>query len=536
MIGECVKRASSLILKLGVALFVLGFCLCLYPLAVLFPQSAASFFVETAAADKQGWILFCATVYFVAFTYALHRKTKFSNHSRRGLTPDVWLVVTLILAFVSGFPDHTVIARPVFGAVLLGAIIGKGARCWAAWSVPPFFAASSIALIIVLLTAVFAACSYWDLQPMPKLYYRGNTRWSGPWEGPNTFGLLMGAGVTLALGLCVWIWKTEHRTWNTAVRRWGGGGLALFATCLTGRGLFHSYSRGAWVATLCGLIYSAACWFQISGESTNERRRERVSDSVCSRGDIRVQTGPAQNRMHSADQLLFSWLRYNCFPLAAIVLSLIMLLFWRYRETEDGMMRRLLSVANANDFSSRRRLQAWEGALQFIAEKPWSGKWSGNVQDQFYRTPKTDDASAIHTNDYFMLGATSGVPTLCCFVVYLWVSLRPWSPQAFPSGVQGNEIQEGPLKAEGGRGRRRIVELKWLKSICRSGTIVLLMGFWLDGGLFSMPTAATFWILLELGRVDPANLSRAKAEWPILNERRCHNRIFARSDFHRRLV
>jgi hypothetical protein len=29
--------------------------------------------------------------------------------------------------------------------------------------------------------------------------------------------------------------------------------------------------------------------------------------------------------------------------------------------------------------------------------------------------------------------------------------------------------------------------------------VVLLVGFWFDGGLFKLPTAATFWILLELG-------------------------------------
>jgi hypothetical protein len=29
---------------------------------------------------------------------------------------------------------------------------------------------------------------------------------------------------------------------------------------------------------------------------------------------------------------------------------------------------------------------------------------------------------------------------------------------------------------------------------------VLLVGFWFDGGLFKLATAAPFWILLELGR------------------------------------
>jgi hypothetical protein len=39
------------------------------------------------------------------------------------------------------------------------------------------------------------------------------------------------------------------------------------------------------------------------------------------------------------------------------------------------------------------------------------------------------------------------------------------------------------------------------QATCRAGAIVLLVGFWFDGGLFNLPTASMFWILLELGAV-----------------------------------
>jgi hypothetical protein len=39
----------------------------------------------------------------------------------------------------------------------------------------------------------------------------------------------------------------------------------------------------------------------------------------------------------------------------------------------------------------------------------------------------------------------------------------------------------------------------FLPATCHAGAMVLLVGFWFDGGLFKLPTAATFWILLELG-------------------------------------
>lgn len=41
-----------------------------------------------------------------------------------------------------------------------------------------------------------------------------------------------------------------------------------------------------------------------------------------------------------------------------------------------------------------------------------------------------------------------------------------------------------------------------LITTCRAETIVLLVGFWFDGGLFKLPTAVVFWTLLELSRLE----------------------------------
>ena len=45
-----------------------------------------------------------------------------------------------------------------------------------------------------------------------------------------------------------------------------------------------------------------------------------------------------------------------------------------------------------------------------------------------------------------------------------------------------------------------------------AGAIVLLVGFWFDGGLFRMATAIPFWILLELGATES---TRPKALSPL---------------------
>ncbi len=52
-----------------------------------------------------------------------------------------------------------------------------------------------------------------------------------------------------------------------------------------------------------------------------------------------------------------------------------------------------------------------------------------------------------------------------------------------------------------------------VKTACRAGAIVLLVAFWFDGGLFKLPTAAVFWVLLELGAErQKLNTETLKAE------------------------
>jgi O-antigen ligase len=155
--------------------------------------------------------------------------------------------------------------------------------------------------------------------------------------------------------------------------------------------------------------------------------------------------------------------------------------------------RRAFSVGNVNDFSWRNRLAAWEGALQMIAEKPWLGfGWNQpeQVYDHYYRPAKVAEGMAIEMNDCFMLGMTLGLPALAGFAVYIGMSLSPKS-----------KAQRLKAKTSAFPNQPSILCLSPVM-ICRAGAIVLLVGFWFDGGLLKLATGATFWILLELGRED----------------------------------
>jgi O-antigen ligase len=143
----------------------------------------------------------------------------------------------------------------------------------------------------------------------------------------------------------------------------------------------------------------------------------------------------------------------------------------------------MVSLANAKDFSWRKRVAAGEAGLVMMAEKPFAGfGWNQpeRVYAHFYQAPKVDEGMAFQLNDYVTLGTTLGLPALACFVAYAGLSLR---------GQEKREVEEG-----------RWDDGRWLRVTCRAGAIVLLVGFFFDGGLLQLATGATFWILLELGK------------------------------------
>ena len=233
--------------------------------------------------------------------------------------------------------------------------------------------------------------------------------------------------------------------------------LCLLAAIFMGRALLFSYSRGAWLGTVCGIAY--LIWRAIQS-----------------------QTPEVQNCWRDS---CFSWLKIYWFPLSVILVSGLVLTFQHIQQTEWHAASRVFSAVKTEDFSWRNRVDAWEGALQIAAEHPWIGTgWNQPepLYEHYYLPPKLTESAAIQMNDYLTLGATLGIPALFCFGMYLWLSLSQNSEAKIQKSESANT--------------------NWLKAACHAGAIVLLVGFWFDGGLFKLPTAATFWILLELGNVQ----------------------------------
>jgi O-antigen ligase len=366
--------------------------------------------------------------------------------------------------------------------ILIGGVaLGQGAAVWACFEVrsqKSEVRSILVFLVVSLLIILLALASVWPTTG--RIFeYHSHVRWSGPWDNPNIYGLLMGTGAALAAGMGMRGWRMEdggskiaNRGWKLEVRKYVPSLLYFIAAILMVRGLLHSYSRGAWLATFCGMSYLRYQVFrcQLSGFSKSEIGN-RKSETLCS-----------------------LWLKNNGLPIFAILLSVVVLFFWHFRQTEWHPAHRAFSAGNQNDFSWRNRIAAWEGALQITAEHPWLGAgWNQPepLYEHYYILPKTADSAAIQMNDYLMLDSTLGIPALFCFGMYIWLSLT----QKSETKIQNSELSSSILHPPSST---------FLAITCRAGAIVLLVGFWFDGGLFKLATAFTFWILLELGSVTLA--------------------------------
>src|SRR5581483_399246 len=167
------------------------------------------------------------------------------------------------------------------------------------------------------------------------------------------------------------------------------------AVVLTARGLLYSYCRGGWIAAICGIAYFM------------------FREVHCS-----------SSKIHTV--LDHSWLKNNSLPAIIILVSIIVVSFWHFKETDFYPVRRALSAVSGVDFSSRNRIAAWEGSLQITAEHPWCGAgWNQpeSLYEHYYLPPKLSERAAFETNDHLMLGATLGVPALFCFGMYVWLCL-----------------------------------------------------------------------------------------------------------------
>ena len=134
-----------------------------------------------------------------------------------GLFPTgLWLAVTAVVAATSYALHYAEAAQPPQALTLFaGAVVGRGVALLETRRVKGqrgnSVAATASALIVLL--AVAAVC---QVENEHVFQYRGQVRWSGPWDNPNMFGILMGAGAVLAVGMLV----SEKQRTESKKQKW----------------------------------------------------------------------------------------------------------------------------------------------------------------------------------------------------------------------------------------------------------------------------------------------------------------------------
>jgi hypothetical protein len=375
-----------------------------------------------------------------------------------------WLLSQLLIALSICFCRVEISDRII--ALSGGALLGRYAFFWTDVVKRKYFRP----FVILLLIAFLILASLWNIDST-NYGYLGQARLSGPWGNPNMFGLLMGTGIALTLGAAFSFQFSVFSQLRTIWKMFFSL-LYLIAIIIMGRGLLHSYSRGAWLAMFCSMAYLVHAILQ------NKESKVRFYSHLFCRFRSKV-----------------NWL-----PDGFLLFFAAVLCFWHFQQTDWHPVRRIFSIINTTDFSWRNRIIAWETALQITAEHPWFGT-GGNqpelLYEHYYLPPKLTESAAIQMNDYLLIGAATGIPVLFCFGMYVWLSL-----------IKNSEARiQGPESATSDFG---LWTLEWSRTTCRAGAIVLLVGFWFDGGLFKLATASTFWILLELGNADCVQQKRAE--------------------------
>ena len=136
---------------------------------------------------------------------------------------DLLLIVLLLISIAVYSIDYTKSLRAADAIVLLaGATLGKGVRfaleADGRWKIEDVRTDSEIGNrqsaidnFVVGLVGLLAFASWWHLDMVGA--YRG-PRWMGLWDNPNIYGMLMGAGVGLAIGMLVNNSKFKIQNWD----------------------------------------------------------------------------------------------------------------------------------------------------------------------------------------------------------------------------------------------------------------------------------------------------------------------------------
>lgn len=308
------------------------------------------------------------------------------------------------------------------------------------------------------------------LNPKPNVLfdgpflYHGRIRWTAIWQSPNAFGFLMAVIFMLSIG----------RAWQAARRaRDASWALYLLPVAISGVCVVKSYSRGAWISTLCGVSF--LIWNGFG-------RRPAGKDHPAFAGQPRL----AKNV-------------FLCVMVGMIVGLSLGFGLKRLSHLQIPIVQRAVSAFGKRDFSSLNRIASYQDGINMLMDHPMAGYgWEDVVaiHTALYLQPGLTDGSPLKLNDFLMLALRLGLPMFAIFLLFI----RVW----LSAGTRNKEFTAQ-------NGRHDIL-------LCRMATMMFAVGFLFTDGLFRLTFGGSFWLFLTLsfdfGAITPPPI-RAEVMEPI---------------------
>ena len=483
--------------------------------------------------------LFLAIVYVCLFGYVLHLESGFFREFQATLLSLQWmllvciavwcgtflfltfslkdlpLIFTLLIAMAVYFISYA--AWPALDAIILlaGVTLGKGARVLlrlkakgemlkeddvSEFSLQP----SAFSIFLFGLVMLLAFGSLWHLD-MSNNFYHG-PRWTGLWNNPNDYGLLMGAGVVLAAGLLAERLKAKGRRLKKEMegnlkseRLKAEMGKRKLLQILKAEKLkteigereavgphpdpLPSDGRGkSFLRSFAAKIFGDRR--RRGNESGSEDRESKIANRklmddslrrlllrplpiILSIAALMMSVGLVMSYSRGAWIATTVGLLYLAkhtkaesgkrkakiiwflLPLVALVVA-IAVFFWHTPRTAPWYFQRL----DLSRGSVQHRLAAWKAGFEMMRDHPFGVGWNKTVGIYMKDySPPENGAAAITTNDYLMLGTQLGIPGLACFLAYVALSLKSGKRKAESGNLSSAECVvrscDAPV-AEGG--------------------------------------------------------------------------------------
>jgi O-antigen ligase len=300
---------------------------------------------------------------------------------------NIWLATLVVLVPLRyAFASPTASGFTHVSVFLAATICGKAISTWVRWQSD--CVERRAAWMISCLVCFLACSALWQPEITMTFPYHDVSRWSGPWGNPNSYGLLMGGGGVLTIGLLAQRQKAKGKRQKLL------SVISIIAALIMGTGLVMSYSRGACLGTTIGLLYLAKA-----------------------HGKFKSQ--------------YLKWLLLLAFGCGLLAVGF----FWHTPRTAPWYFQRL----DLSRGSVQHRVAAWKASFEIMCDHPFGVGWNKTVET--YETnysPPEGGAEAITTNDYLMLGTQLGIPGLVCFLAYVALCFR--SPKSKQFGIRNSEF------------------------------------------------------------------------------------------------